>query len=104
MNDSTLNCGGDRLGAVRHAEFAENAFEVILHRVFGDSKNVGNFLVGQALGKLTQHLAFTGGQFFEQLAVAAGGTPDGPPHLWESIVDQQPPRAGPGSAFRRWNS
>jgi hypothetical protein len=45
MYDSALKRGRDGFRPVGHAKFAKDAFQVVLHRVFGNVQRVGDFLV-----------------------------------------------------------
>lgn len=58
MDDSALKRHGHRLGSIRHSELAQNAFYVVLNRVFGDLEGVADLFVGQSLGDFVQNLDF----------------------------------------------
>src|SRR5882672_10924149 len=50
----------DRLRAVVHRQFAQDARHVILHRLLGDGQRVGDLLVRHALSDVVQDLHLTG--------------------------------------------
>src|ERR1700760_2130446 len=62
MNDPALQRGGGRLGAVGHAEFAQQAVDVGFDRGLGNTERPGNLLVAVAADNQLQYLGFARGQ------------------------------------------
>src|SRR3954471_23675169 len=67
MDYPALDGGGHRFGAVGHAEFSQDTFQMVFHGVPADIEHVSNFFVGQSFREFLQHLDLSRRQFFEHL-------------------------------------
>src|SRR5579871_748264 len=58
MNNSTLDGRRRRLRTILNTEFAQDAFDVILDSMFGDSESVRNLLVTVSMHDERKHFEF----------------------------------------------
>src|ERR1035438_9745753 len=62
MDDAALDRGGRGLGAILHAELAQDVLHVVLDGVLGDGQRVADLFVGEALDDQLQDLHFSRAQ------------------------------------------
>lgn len=62
MDNSTLERGSGRLGAIAGLQFAKDAFDMKFCCVFREPQQFPDFLVAQSFAQEPQDLCFTGSQ------------------------------------------
>ena len=65
-NDAQFSGFERRLRAVTHAQFSQDARQVILHRAHGDDQVISNLLVAGSLAEQAEDLQFAFGERLDQ--------------------------------------
>ena len=60
MNQATLNCCHDCLGAVTHVQANENRADMTFYSGFGDPQHVGNIFVAVSTDKKPEYFQLSG--------------------------------------------